>query len=212
MPHGRTARSTAMSDPGPSRDLPLLAWGDAHRAAGAARRRVGRRIAIVGAVLALPMATLVAPPAPRLVWNASASAPLGLYGITYRSTIRRGSTVLAWPSPSMRRLAATRRYLPYNVPLIKRVAAVAGDTICAHGAVITIADRPVLVRQRRDPQGRAMPWWEGCHRLREREVFLLMDGSPLSFDGRYFGVTLPDQIIGKAHLIWAKPVQNSKDV
>jgi conjugative transfer signal peptidase TraF len=200
-----------MSDSRRSPDLPLLAWGDAHRAAGAARRRLRRRIALVGAVLALPLATLVAPPAPRLVWNASASAPLGLYGITYRSTIRRGSTVLAWPPPAIRRLAAARRYLPHNIPLIKRVAAVAGDTVCARDAVITINNKRVVKRQRRDPHGRAMPWWEGCHRLHKGEVLLLMEGSPTSFDGRYFGVTSPDQIIGKAHLILAKPTRGTKD-
>ena len=63
---------------------------------------------------------------------------------------------------------------------------------------------PVVTRRRLDPHGRPMPWWEGCHRLAAGELFLLMDRSPLSFDGRYFGVTAPDQIIGKAHLLWAR--------
>ena len=32
-----------------------------------------------------------------------------------------------------------------------------------------------------------MPWWEGCVRLRGRQIFLLIADNPASFDGRYFG-------------------------
>ena len=48
-----------------------------------------------------------------------------------------------------------------------------------------------------------MPWWHGCHRLRPHEYFLLTD-SPLSFDGRYFGITRGSEILGKARLLWPR--------
>ena len=36
------------------------------------------------------------------------------------------------------------------------------------------------------------------------EAFLLMAEAPASFDGRYFGVTKVSDIVGKAHLLWAR--------
>src|SRR5689334_4676678 len=71
-------------------------------------------------------------PSPRLVWNASASAPVGLYWRIDGRPARR-DLVLAWAPLWARRLADERHYLPMAVPLIKRVAAVDGDTVCAGG-------------------------------------------------------------------------------
>lgn len=185
-------------------DAPLFAWGEALRAARARRATLRRRAAVLGVGMALLATTIAIPPRPRLVWNASASAPLGLYGITYKSTVRRGSTVLARLPRDMRALAAARRYLPGNVPLIKSAAALAGDEVCALGPTILIDGEPVVTRRSYDFAGRVLPWWEGCHRLRNGEMFLLMTGNANSFDGRYFGVTQGTDVIGKAHLIWAR--------
>ena len=185
-------------------DTPLFAWGEALRAARARRTTLRFRAAWLGVGIALVGATIAMPLRTRLVWNASASAPLGLYGITYNSTIRRGSTVLARLPADMRALAAARRYLPSNVPLIKSVAAVAGDEVCALRTTIYINGEPVVTRRASDFAGRMLPWWEGCHRLRDGELFLLMRSSAASFDGRYFGVTVRAEIIGKAHLIWGR--------
>src|SRR5690606_34507971 len=60
---------------------PLLAWAEALRARRKQRRRLARRAAALGFGIVLLGATAVAPPAPRLVWNASASAPVGLYAV-----------------------------------------------------------------------------------------------------------------------------------
>jgi type IV secretory pathway protease TraF len=37
--------------------------------------------------------------------------------------------------------------------------------------------------------------------LRGRQLFLLMPGSPASFDGRYFGVSEGGEVVGKAQLL-----------
>lgn len=184
-------------------DAPLLAWGEALRAAKTRRSRLDRRIAIAGAGIGLLLASAALPPAPRLVWNASASAPVGLYAVSPGATVEPGDMVIARVPGRFRRLAAERRYLPINVPLVKRVAAYAGDEVCALGTRIFVNGRPVAVRRAADREGRPMSAWRGCIRLRGRQLFLLM-GDPASFDGRYFGATEASDVIGKARLLWRR--------
>jgi conjugative transfer signal peptidase TraF len=183
-------------------DAPLLAWGDALRAAKT-RSRLRRRIVITGAGIAVLLASVAVPPAPRLVWNASASAPVGLYTVTPGASVEPGDMVIARVPASFRRLAAERRYLPMNVPLVKRVAGYAGDEVCVLKNRIFLNGRPIAVRRATDREGRPMPAWHGCIRLHGRQLFLLMD-NPASFDGRYFGATEGDDAIGKARLLWRR--------
>lgn len=184
-------------------DAPLLAWGEALRAAKLRRRRLAKRIAATAVGMAIVLGSAAFPPTPRLVWNASASARIGLYVVTSGSVPEPGDMVIARVPERYRRLAATRRYLPMNLPLVKRVAAAAGDEVCALGRQIFVNGRWVAERTKVDRAGRAMPTWSGCVRLRGRQLFLLM-AAPASFDGRYFGVTEGHDIIGKAQLLWAR--------
>jgi type IV secretory pathway protease TraF len=100
-----------------------------------------------------------------------------------------------------RMLAAMRRYVPADVPLIKRVAAASGDSVCALGQEIFVNGRWITERLPSDGEGRLMPWWSGCAVLRPGSLFLLMD-NPSSFDGRYFGPTAPADIVGRANALW----------
>lgn len=184
-------------------EAPLLAWGDALRATKARRRRGGQRLAIGSAGLALLILPLAFPPAPRLVWNASASAPVGLYRVSPGTMPGYGDMVVAHVPLQYRRMAAERHYLPANVPLVKRVAAIAGDDICAIGTGIFANGHRIADRLTVDGQGRRLPQWQGCVRLRGRQLLLLMD-RPGSFDGRYFGPTDGDDFVGKAWLLWRR--------
>ena len=125
-------------------------------------------------------------PVPRLVWNASASAPIGLYRVLPGKPIR-GDLVLVRTPSSVRQIAAERGYLPQNVPLVKRVAALDGDIVCAADDVISVNGRVVAERLARDRLGRPLPAWTGCQTLGPGDVFLLMKDVTGSFDGRYFG-------------------------
>jgi conjugative transfer signal peptidase TraF len=140
---------------------------------------------------------------PRLVWNASASAPIGFYWRVTRAP-SRGDLVLARAPLWARNLAAQRRYLPLNVPIVKRVAAVAGDVVCASGDALFIDGRLVAHRPTSDRMGRPLPQWEGCEILSAGEFFLLMAEAPDSFDGRYFGVTERRNIIGRLVPLWTR--------
>ena len=179
--------------------------------AGRHQRRRRLCLAALAGCASVPLvASAIWEPPTLLVWNASASAPIGLYRLDAGKDVRRGDMVVAWTPRAARSLAARRRYLPANVPLVKRVAAVAGDRVCATGNSVSINGRPAAVRQSLDPAGRAMPWWSGCRDLRAGEYLLLMN-NPASFDGRYFGVTRGSDLLGRAELLWAKRAKGAND-
>lgn len=184
-------------------DAPLLEWGDALRAAKLQRRKLARRAALIAIGSAVLLGSATLPPAPRLVWNASTSAPIGLYAVAPGSLAEPGDMVIARVPEPFRRLAAMRHYLPMNLPLVKRVAAAAGDEVCALGQEIFVNGRWIAERRVVDGAGRIMPKWSGCVRLRGRQLFLTMD-APASFDGRYFGITDGADVVGKARLLWAR--------
>ena len=146
-------------------------------------------------VLALAVASAVSVPK-KLIYNASDSAPVGFYWLDNRP-IMRGDYVLVHVPERVRQLVESREYLPPDIPLIKRVAAVEGDEICRSGDEIRINGESVARAQISDGLGRPMPVWRGCHLLHERRVFLLQD-HPQSFDSRYFGPVDRRLIIGRA--------------
>lgn len=138
------------------------------------------------------------------VWNATASAPIGLYRVTQGRSLARGDLVLALPAPTLAAFAARRGYLPRGVPLVKRIAALAGDAVCTRGAEIVIDGRLAAARLAADGKHRPLPAWAGCRTLRSGEVFLLMENVRSSFDGRYFGPTKVSEIAGKLEPLWTR--------
>lgn len=189
------------------RDLPLFRWGEElrrHRTARVAGRR--RRLAAAFAALALAgvSATLLWPPRPALIWNRSASSPVGLYLVGPAAGLKSGDMAVAWPPDHARQLGAARHYLPGNVPLVKRVAAAAGDRVCAAGHAIFVNGRLAALRRASDPSERPMPWWSGCELIGPGDLFLMSTDAGEAFDGRYFGVTGRDQVVGSARLLWPR--------
>lgn len=182
-------------------DLPLFAEARELRESQLKRRRFTRRAAWFAPLVAALAFTIISPPRPFLVWNASASAPIGLYWVGAQDDLRRGDMVIAWLPERHRMFAAKRQYLPLNVPIVKRIAAIPGDRACAFGSVIFVNFERVASRRSNDRQGRKLPWWRGCMTLRDGASLLLMD-DPDSFDGRYFGPTARGDLVGKATLIW----------
>ncbi len=133
----------------------------------------------------------------KFTYNASASAPIGFYRIRTASSLKRGAFAVVPTPPGFRMMAAKRHYLPYNVPLIKRIVALSGDEVCRHGETIFVNKKPVATALTRDRQGRLLPVWQGCTLLKSTRFFALMD-APDSFDGRYFGPLNTGDIVGIA--------------
>ena len=149
------------------------------------------------------LGTIAIVPTPRLLWNASASAPVGLYLITPGTSLEVGDMVAARTPAGVRKLAAMRGYLPFSVPLVKRVAATHGSQVCALRTRIIVNGLTLAHRRKRDAEGRLMPWWTGCRRLRSGQ-FLLLNRPAGSFDSRYFGPVENEAILGKALLLWPR--------
>jgi conjugative transfer signal peptidase TraF len=154
--------------------------------------------------IALIAITAIAVPAfmtlPKLlIWNASASVPIGLYAVLPNARLRVGNLAVSSVPTEMQALAATRRYLPANVPLIKPVSAIAGTTVCRNAAQITIAGVLSAEAKSFDAIHRPMPLWRGCRRIASDEIFLMNPAVGDSFDGRYFGPTPISLVRGRAY-------------
>jgi len=147
-------------------------------------------------------------PAPRLLWNASASAPIGLYRIDPDASPRAGDMVAIRPPAPLRRWLAERHYLPTGVPLLKRVAALPGARICRSGVFVTIDGVAAARAMARDRRGRPLPLWLGCRIVGPDELFLL-NAAPDSLDGRYFGPLPAAGLLGVAHPIMIRPASGA---
>jgi type IV secretory pathway protease TraF len=110
-----------------------------------------------------------------LLWNASASAPRGLYLLRFARPLYIGELVSVTPPDALARFTAVRGYLPLDVPLLKHIAALSGQMVCRYTLTVTIDGRAVAVARERDTQGRPLPSWQGCH--------LLRDGASVNRDG-----------------------------
>ena len=138
----------------------------------------------------------------KLVYNASASVPLGWYTVGEADALRPGDFVVVRPPLAADRRLAARGYLGPGVPLVKQIGAGPGATVCRHDGRITNDRTPAAVARDADALGRPLPRWSGCRTLGAGDVFLLNSGAPGSFDGRYFGPSPARDIIGKARPLW----------
>jgi conjugative transfer signal peptidase TraF len=158
------------------------------------------------------------PVTPWLLWNASASAPVGLYLIQPNEHFEVPDLVAIAPPAPLAQALDQSGYLPLGVPLLKRIVALPGQQVCRHGRAVTVDGIAMAEAREQDWAGRALPVWQGCRRIGDGEVFLLNWQHPDSLDGRYFGPLRQDAVIGRAiplftdevgdgHFKWRAPVR-----
>ncbi|KXU31381.1 conjugal transfer protein [Sphingobium sp. 22B] len=148
-------------------------------------------------------------PLPRVIWNASASAPLGLYRIEPDHDPEVGALVAVTPPAPLARWLAERGYLGERVPLLKHVAARAGQRVCRIGAVVSVDARLVVVALASDGRGRSLPVWQGCRTLRAGELLMLNPDHADSMDGRYFGPLPASSVLGRAVPVLTRDTPNA---
>lgn len=163
------------------------------------RRRYVMATAIAASAFAASFVAIgFADPFPRVIWNASASAPIGLFRIHPDRDPPAGVLVAVTPPAALARWMAERGYLPEGVPLLKHVAAKAGQRVCRIGEMLSVDARPVAVALAHDRFGRPLPVWQGCRTLAVGELLLLNPTVRDSLDGRYFGPLPAAAVIGRA--------------
>jgi conjugative transfer signal peptidase TraF len=150
-------------------------------------------------------------PMPRLLWNASASVPIGLYAIHPTGKLTAGELLVVRPPARLAQFMAARRYLALGALLIKHVAASPGQIVCRSGRTITVDGIAKSEALDRDARGRELPRWQGCRTVQSDQVFLMNAGVPDSFDGRYFGPVPDSTIIGSATPLWLPGQQPSRN-
>ena len=148
---------------------------------------------LIGAVGCACVATSFVGARDRVLYNPSESIPSGFYTRIDAAPIA-GALVTVRARDVAPDYARLRDYADDTDRFIKRVAAVAGDAVCADGERVTVGGR-TLTRQARDAEGRSLPRWQGCRTLAAGELFLLGDSDD-SFDGRYWGPIDAHQIEG----------------
>jgi conjugative transfer signal peptidase TraF len=163
--------------------------------------RVATLLTTLGVATVL-LSTIAAKPVPRYLWNASRSAPIGLYELQPNGRLAVTQLVAVEPPEPLATLLADRRYLPRGIPLLKRVLALPGQTVCRDQLAVMVDKIEMGAARECDRSGRPLPIWQGCHVIADGEVFLMNWLSADSFDGRYFGALPMSAIIGTAEPLW----------
>ena len=146
--------------------------------------------------------TTGAKPVPLYIWNVSESVPPGLYRLRPADTLFITELVAVLPPEPLLTFLADGSYLPRGVPMLKRVLALPGQTVCRNGTTITVDTIEIGEARERDGRGRPLPVWQGCRVIAEGELFLMNWQSADSLDGRYFGPIPASAVIGRALPIW----------
>jgi len=140
-----------------------------------------------------------------VVYNPSNSVPRGWYRIGRMegtASLHVGSFVLARLPADVATFAAQRGYLQNGVPILKRIGALAPQSVCVREQAVRVDDVVVANARTHDGVQRPLQAWPQCRTLAVGELFLLSDTSPASFDSRYFGPISASAVLGVAQPLW----------
>ncbi|WP_432284710.1 S26 family signal peptidase [Aminobacter sp. BA135] len=162
-----------------------------------------RRILGVALLAVVAIAVPIAVDMPmKLLWNATASAPIGFYAIEPADRLTTPELVAVMPPKPLAAFMVQRGYIGDGVPLLKRVAGLPGQLVCRIGRAITVDRVAMGAALDRDRIGRELPVWQGCRVIAHGELFLMNSGVRDSLDGRYFGPLPASAVVGRALALW----------
>jgi len=139
---------------------------------------------------------------PHYIWNASKSVPIGLYRLQPVKGLSVTELVAVRPPDLLAAFLDLNGYLPIGVPMLKRVLALPGQTVCRNGLAIAVNGIVVGQAHERDGRGRPLPSWQGCRVIADGDVFVMNWQSADSLDSRYFGRLPASAVIGRAVPVW----------
>ena len=138
----------------------------------------------------------------KLIWNATASAPIGFYTVEPADALDVPELVAVMPPEPLAAFMAERGYIARGVPLLKRVVGLPGQQVCRLRSAITVDGIEMGEALERDSLGRDLPVWQGCRVIGDGQLFLMNWDVRDSLDGRYFGLTPAASVIGRAVPLW----------
>jgi conjugative transfer signal peptidase TraF len=139
---------------------------------------------------------------PYYIWNASNSVPIGLYRVQPTARLTVTELVAVQPPDLLAAFLDLNGYLPVGVPMLKRVLALPGQTVCRNGLKIAVDNVDVGEARERDGRNRPLPAWHGCRVIADGNVFVMNWQSADSLDSRYFGPLPASAVIGRAVPVW----------
>jgi len=128
--------------------------------------------------------------------------PIGLYRIQSAGPLTVTELVAIRPPDMLAAFLDLNGYLPVGVPMLKRVLALPGQTVCRTGPLIVVDGIEIGQARERDGRNRPLPTWQGCRVLDEGQIFLMNWQSEDSLDSRYFGPLPISAVIGQAVPLW----------
>ncbi|WP_273793896.1 conjugative transfer signal peptidase TraF [Brucella anthropi] len=174
---------------------------------------MSRRILTVTLLAVIGIAATSAADMPtKLLWNATASAPVGFYTIEPANRIEVPELVAVRPPEPLAGFMIERGYVGRGVPLLKRVVGLPGQRVCRTGRALTVDGVEMGDALDRDRIGRALPVWQGCRVIADGQLFLMNIDAPDSLDGRYFGPIPASAVIGRALPLWTDEDGNGRFV
>lgn len=145
--------------------------------------------------------------------NTTGSVPIGFYRVHQGVPVRRGMLALVCLPGALERVGLERGYLGAGgcpdgaEPVLKPVAAVAGDTVEISAASVSVNGVLVVpAALSRDSAGRkleAVP--PGTYAVPEGAVWLLSGYNPRSWDSRYWGAVPTSGVRGDAEPLAVLP-------
>ncbi len=161
-----------------------------------------RYILVSSVAVASLLATMGVQPRPHYIWNLTPSVPLGLYAVQSPDRLTVTMLVVVTPPEPLATTLSDGGYLPRGVPLLKRIFALSGQTVCRLGEQITVDGIAAAPARERDLRGHPLPVWQGCRVIADDEIFLMNWDASDSLDGRYFGPLPRSAVVARAVPIW----------
>src|SRR5690606_33869211 len=101
----------------------------------------------------------------KLIWNATASVPVGFYTVEPADALDVPELVAIMPPEELAAFIVGRGYVGRGVPLLKHVLGLPGQRVCRTGRTITVDGIEMGDALDRDRIGRKLPIWQGCRTI-----------------------------------------------
>lgn len=135
---------------------------------------------------------------PRYYVNLSASMPPGVYRVVSNHNPTYGDIVL-YPPPKE---ALDFGYVKKGMQLMKPIAALPGDQVCAEGSSLLVNQTKIGMLAQYDRKQNRLHPLKGCRIIGSQQLFTASTYHKYSYDGRYHGPLYRSDITAFVEPFW----------